>query len=213
MRRTSARRRSRPSRARGLKQKFLQCHNVPPNVAPLAGAWIETRPSYTIDCAAIVAPLAGAWIETSKSSNSSHHCTVAPLAGAWIETLATRSSTPCNVVAPLAGAWIETSSRFRSRVPLWSRPSRARGLKHLLKSTSSGILESRPSRARGLKRSLSNQYCRRACAKRDEISCQERKWSNVGRWATSKRGKNRNDDQPKYSRRRTALPAGAKFNV
>ena len=182
---------SRPSRARGLKQKFLQCHNVPPNVAPLAGAWIETRPSYTIDCAAIVAPLAGAWIETSKSSNSSHHCTV----------------------APLAGAWIETSSRFRSRVPLWSRPSRARGLKHLLKSTSSGILESRPSRARGLKRSLSNQYCRRACAKRDEISCQERKWSNVGRWATSKRGKNRNDDQPKYSRRRTALPAGAKFNV
>ena len=34
-------------------------------VAPRAGAWIETRDSRGLGCAALVAPRAGAWIETA----------------------------------------------------------------------------------------------------------------------------------------------------
>ena len=55
---------SRPLRARGLKHfddvriKWLI------TVAPLAGAWIETRKLAKIGSCVDVAPLAGAWIET-----------------------------------------------------------------------------------------------------------------------------------------------------
>ena len=99
-------------------------------VAPLAGAWIETK-----DCAdhledEDVAPLAGAWIETDKvysskvftlsrpsrarglkrlaANSAAIRREVAPLAGAWIETCASRHRQPSSRVAPLAGAWIET---------------------------------------------------------------------------------------------------------
>ena len=55
-------------------------------VAPLAGAWIETvhtpKPRDTV----AVAPLAGAWIETDESGDDHDDDDVAPLAGAWIET-------------------------------------------------------------------------------------------------------------------------------
>ena len=56
-----------------------------------------------------VAPLAGAWIETLAlllAGCSGYN--VAPLAGAWIETLHTRFLPLPKYVAPLAGAWIET---------------------------------------------------------------------------------------------------------
>ena len=78
---------SRPSRARGLKQA------LPIGSAPLRQ----------------VAPLAGAWIETTRSRWSGNRSYVAPLAGAWIETwfMGLLFLTPC--VAPLAGAWIETA--------------------------------------------------------------------------------------------------------
>ncbi len=58
-----------------------------------------------------VAPRAGAWIETIILSSYLWLTIVAPRAGAWIET-APRDSTPANrEVAPRAGAWIETCSR------------------------------------------------------------------------------------------------------
>ena len=61
----NAQSRSRPPRARGLKQvdklSVLVCH-----VAPPAGAWIETPDSVGASIGAIVAPPAGAWIETWK---------------------------------------------------------------------------------------------------------------------------------------------------
>ena len=56
------------------------------NVAPLAGAWIETPLRVREPMRPHVAPLAGAWIETSSSMYGSVKITVAPLAGAWIET-------------------------------------------------------------------------------------------------------------------------------
>ena len=57
-------------------------------VAPLAGAWIETKtltPKYP---PTYVAPLAGAWIETRTHRYKHQNKKVAPLAGAWIETCA-----------------------------------------------------------------------------------------------------------------------------
>ena len=55
-----------------------------------------------------VAPLAGAWIETTPRNLVPPRFPVAPLAGAWIETRFARGGTLIGVVAPLAGAWIET---------------------------------------------------------------------------------------------------------
>ena len=56
------------------------------NVAPHAGAWIETivraAPSEIKD----VAPHAGAWIETNDGMTDDQNIKVAPHAGAWIET-------------------------------------------------------------------------------------------------------------------------------
>jgi len=92
-----------------LKREANEGANKYMGVAPLAGAWIETKPSCTTMAGERVAPLAGAWIETKPS------CTT--MAG--------------ERVAPLAGAWIETGkSRRHPSEMLRSRPSRARGLKH-----------------------------------------------------------------------------------
>ncbi|PBB52322.1 hypothetical protein CK223_29870 [Mesorhizobium loti] len=55
-----------------------------------------------------IAPLAGAWIETSSRKSRCWSKQVAPLAGAWIETRAAAVTTAARCVAPLAGAWIET---------------------------------------------------------------------------------------------------------
>ena len=56
---------SRPSRARGLKQLMLLTGQLMWQVAPLAGAWIETCSPSSVYHEFVVAPLAGAWIETS----------------------------------------------------------------------------------------------------------------------------------------------------
>ncbi len=55
-------------------------------VAPHAGAWIETWPMSPAPPAPYVAPHAGAWIETGGQWWSSLTSLVAPHAGAWIET-------------------------------------------------------------------------------------------------------------------------------
>ena len=52
--------RERPGLKRGLKHQW---QNRQPSVAPLAGAWIETRIRMTEEQKNQVAPLAGAWIE------------------------------------------------------------------------------------------------------------------------------------------------------
>jgi len=62
--------------------------NYPEDVAPRAGAWIETlSPSLTLT-GAVVAPRAGAWIETKEEEEKEPRKNVAPRAGAWIETRA-----------------------------------------------------------------------------------------------------------------------------
>ena len=145
-------------------------------VAPLAGAWIETKafnqpakrwhaslpsrerglkPLLARRLAAVllVAPLAGAWIETSLTSRLINSTGVAPLAGAWIETRRASLESASTVrVAPLAGAWIETVPPESMAVRQMSLPSRERGLKlddctYYL----ADLCRSLPSRERGLK--------------------------------------------------------------
>ena len=99
-------------------------------VAPFAGAWIETCRKRLCASARHVAPFAGAWIETPMHADAPSkppgrplrggvdrnilprrrraRSRVAPFAGAWIETLMRRQSTRSRQVAPFAGAWIET---------------------------------------------------------------------------------------------------------
>ena len=51
-------------RARGLKRAMLTLKSLDLNVAPHAGAWIETDIAALSGEEAIVAPHAGVWIET-----------------------------------------------------------------------------------------------------------------------------------------------------
>jgi len=93
---------------RGLKQLLGKNKGMFKEVAPLAGAWIETIMTGCPPLPYNVAPLAGAWIETGRLPKITSSSFVAPLAGAWIETLMYRVLLYPYSVAPLAGAWIET---------------------------------------------------------------------------------------------------------
>ena len=101
-------------------------------VAPLAGAWIETLTAQIeIQRQVVVAPLAGAWIETRSGDqpdprNESHPSRVRGLK----QQSGRLWHLYCHV-APLAGAWIETSKGLRKGLPNWSHPSRVRGLKRM----------------------------------------------------------------------------------
>ena len=53
-------------RVRGLKPDFVSHPELSENVAPRAGAWIETDNALTGIGAGVVAPRAGAWIETDS---------------------------------------------------------------------------------------------------------------------------------------------------
>ena len=56
-----------PARERGLKLTRKRMINPIKNVAPRAGAWIETYSLDDAKKAGLVAPRAGAWIETDRS--------------------------------------------------------------------------------------------------------------------------------------------------
>ena len=100
---------SRPPRARGLKLLNVVADTLRGDVAPPAGAWIETSIFRRYFFDRIVAPPAGAWIETTDNIVLFFF----------------------KVVAPPAGAWIETFLRFQPTKYRMSRPPRARGLKRL----------------------------------------------------------------------------------
>jgi len=77
---------SHPARVRGLKLYGEGEIFTWQNVAPRAGAWIETAIIFGNWQELIVAPRAGAWIETTSIQGMEHWEMVAPRAGAWIET-------------------------------------------------------------------------------------------------------------------------------
>ena len=143
------------------------------NVAPPAGAWIETPFGNYSRKRKEVAPPAGAWIETGTCvrtyySMASHplrvrglkltttrimgETRVAPPAGAWIETGSCSKSKAANIVAPPAGAWIETVC-LRPR--FWGytvAPPAGAWIETQICNRSRGQARSHPLRVRGLKR-------------------------------------------------------------
>ena len=96
------------------------------------GAWIETRQLATYPVERDVAPLVGAWIETKAGYKSiparikSHP--------SWVRGLKLPSHHGCrdlSTVAPLVGAWIETVALRTEKTEDKSHPSWVRGLKLL----------------------------------------------------------------------------------
>ena len=115
-------------------------------VAPLAGAWIETRSvasrlnkstksplsqgrgsklvKPTMFLGQIASPLSQGRGSKHRARNAARRpWRVAPLAGAWIETARAGVLENPHEVAPLAGAWIETSHAV-ARCCFCGRPSR-----------------------------------------------------------------------------------------
>ena len=78
---------------------------------------------------AFVAPLAGAWIETRQTNPLQHVRQVAPLAGAWIETIAQSLVDFLGRSPPSRGRGLKLLQQVQQQASLASPPSRGRGLK------------------------------------------------------------------------------------
>ncbi len=78
-----------------------------PEVAPLAGAWIEIYLLGAVEMALAVAPLAGAWIEISSPSIKNLMKPSLPSRERGLKYKKDYDIGDVVQVAPLAGAWIE----------------------------------------------------------------------------------------------------------
>mgnify|MGYP000862960858 CR=1 FL=1 len=105
---SKANKRSHPSRVRGLKRSLNQLLRLRLGSHPSRVRGLKRFLGYPRNHGNSVAPLSGAWIETRKINGRILTTPVAPLSGAWIETYASRLALFCASVAPLSGAWIET---------------------------------------------------------------------------------------------------------
>lgn len=77
---------SRPSRARGLKRERVRGRRRKIGASrPSRPRGLKPHEAGPFESPAEVAPLVGAWIETRKWSASGQGCIVALLAGAWVE--------------------------------------------------------------------------------------------------------------------------------
>ena len=133
-----------PTRGRGSKQGDLRLPVARIEVAPHAGAWVETKLRNLRQLVVVVAPHAGAWVETRWAGDARSPTSVAPHAEAWVETFG--FLTPARVVSrrpPRGGvgrnstaslAWSFAGCHPPARLaPPCSRspPTRARGLKRI----------------------------------------------------------------------------------
>ena len=108
-------------RVRGLKPSLSDIWAGAVNVAPRAGAWIET--GVILLTAALLEwsshPVRVRGLKLQQEILKVLQEVVAPRAGAWIETFSFRCMFSSSTVAPRAGAWIETEFRhpriFRGR--------------------------------------------------------------------------------------------------
>jgi len=100
---------SRPSRARGLK--LGQPINLGARivVAPFTGAWIETANRLAVSRYCSSRPSRARGLKLRRHASPPPLLLVAPFTGAWIETFAARPDFFGLPVAPFTGAWIETS--------------------------------------------------------------------------------------------------------
>ncbi len=95
-------------RERGLKQQVQDVKKSSPEVAPHAGAWIETFLASLFVVAGESLPMRERGLKRLQNGYGLRTAMVAPHAGAWIETSFDIAHTPGLQVAPHAGAWIET---------------------------------------------------------------------------------------------------------
>jgi len=92
------------------------------DVAPHAGAWIETRSPAPEERQRAVAPHAGAWIETTPLSNVPTRNVSPPMRGRGLKHNLMAAAYALVLVAPHAGAWIETTSLASCFVRKYCRP-------------------------------------------------------------------------------------------
>src|ERR1700722_12627404 len=98
-------------------------------VAPLAGAWIETRNELRVR-QFLQSPLSRGRGLKLDFSDIRFHIRVAPLAGAWIETERGKMSCRTPTWSPLSrGGGLKPLRRLRPIRPISSPLSRGRGLK------------------------------------------------------------------------------------
>ena len=100
--------------------KRPRCHHGDGHldVAPYAGAWIETATLSLWGKADTVAPYAGAWIETLMQKANEHKLDWSPpTRGRGLKLIGILGRGGRAAVAPYAGAWIET-------MPMWNQPAR-----------------------------------------------------------------------------------------
>ena len=102
---------------------------MPIDVAPLTGAWIETRDFYLLTVTWMSPPSRGRGLKRAIRDSEDWHDGVAPLTGAWIETAVGAILCCVLAVAPLTAAWIETLINVAELMTDPSPPSRGRGLK------------------------------------------------------------------------------------
>ncbi len=103
--------RSHPVRVRGLKQKYYWLSHISHKSHPVRVRGLKHNDIPSCTQLFQVAPRAGAWIETQSKSKEEPKTKVAPRAGAWIETITMFTIDILPKVAPRAGAWIETRWR------------------------------------------------------------------------------------------------------
>gem|GEM_PF-673846 len=120
-----------PTRERGLKPNSPVPDLLNPQVAPHAGAWIETTRCTAAISTARVAPHAGAWIETLATRHRSRPPNWSlPTRERGLKLMRNADAFNYRMVAPHAGAWIETLGVFAGFGRKLSLPTRERGLKH-----------------------------------------------------------------------------------
>ena len=102
---------SHPVRVRGLKRNYYREKVVTGNVAPRAGAWVETSPVVMVRNSAMSHPVRVRGLKlydpkTGKKLTLSH-----PVRVRGLKRDVSRNNSLCNRVAPRAGAWVETHAK------------------------------------------------------------------------------------------------------
>ena len=124
-----------PARGRGLKPCRLRLDAESTQVAPRAGAWIETRWGGVAGARLLaVAPRAGAWIETTRSPSTGAPARRSPPArGRGLKHPRQRDDYPARESPPARGRGLKPGPALSHAPPqARSPPARGRGLKLLL---------------------------------------------------------------------------------